>query len=206
MTQTNQNKNIIDSLSHEEKCLLERIIFEDISNPSSTTKTRSECRFRSLNTDDIFNRSGTTLPNLSPDIELSLINFFKSEKDPWFEDENENYSSKKKIAKIAEIGFQLLNNELLLSNNELSNNELSNNEYSTTTDDNELSNNEYSTTTDDNEFFDIKQEVFDKLTPKTEIRSNKHAKVVWKQYRLLNPRKIEKRKRAQKFSKRQMNV
>lgn len=199
MAQTNQIKNIVMSLSYEDRCLLERIIFEDISNPSSTTKTHSECRFRSLNTDDIFNRSGTTLPNLSPDIELSLINFFKSSNDPWFEDENENYSSKKKIAKIAEIGFQLLNNELLLSNNELSNNE-----YSTTTDDNELSNNEYSTTTDDNEFFDIKQEVFDKLTPKTEIRSNKHAKVVWKQYRLLNPRKIEKRKRAQKFSKRQV--
>ncbi len=120
MDQKNQIKNIVNSLSNEDRCLLERIIFEDISNLSftSTTKTLSECRFRSLNTDNVFNRSGTTLPKLSPDIELSLINFFKSSKDPWFEDENENYLSKAKIAKIAEIGWQLLNNELLLSNNE----------------------------------------------------------------------------------------
>ena len=122
MAQTNQNKNIIDSLSHEEKCLLERIMFNDISSPSftSTTKIRSEYRFHALN-------NGSTLPDLSPDIELSLINFFKSEKDPWFEDKNENYSSKTKIAKIAEIGFQLMNNELLWANNE----------HNTITDDNE---------------------------------------------------------------------
>jgi hypothetical protein len=39
-------------------------------------------------------------------------------------------------------------------------------------------------TTDDNE-------LFDKLT-KTEFRAHKQAKVVWKQYRMLNLRKKEK--------------
>jgi len=170
MAQTNQIKNIVNSLSYEERCLLEKIIFEYISNTSFTTLlTWSDIRFRT-------ERVVLDLSELSPSIELSLVNFFNSKNDPWFEDKYENLSSKTKISKIAKIACQLVNDELFLSNNEDINNE---------------------DTTDDNEFFD-------KLT-KTEVRANKQAKVVWNQYRLLNLRKIEKRKRAQKFSKRQVS-
>ena len=55
----------------------------------------------------------------------------------------------------------------------------------------ELSNNEENTVIDDNEV-NIKEEVSNKLTPKTEFRANRQVKVVWKQYRLLNPIKKEK--------------